>query len=82
MQQLKQMIANHQTLGGHLVDDYTLVACAQMGTGNCDAAVQNECNSLDVGKGGDNHVNVCTMADEARARASASRELAVCQSSD
>jgi hypothetical protein len=82
MQQLKQMIANHQTLGGHVVDDYTLVACAQMGTGNCDAAVQNRCSSLAVGEGGDNYVNVCTMADDARTRASASNELAACSSGD
>ena len=67
MNQLKQMIAGHQTLGGHVVDGYTLVACAQMGTGNCDAAVRNACSSVAIGEGGDTHVNVCTMGDKARA---------------
>jgi hypothetical protein len=77
--QIKLLIVHSQTLGGHVVDGYTLVACAQMGTGNCDAAVRNECSSLAVGEGGDNHVNVCTMADKARADAQLrAEEFAVC----
>jgi len=80
MIQLKQMINSQQLLGGHLVDGYTLVACAQMGSGNCNAAVQNQCSSIAVGEGGDNHVNVCTMADRAREAAAASNELASCVS--
>jgi len=69
MNHLKSMIDSNQTLGGHIVDGYTLVACAQMGTGNCDAAVRNACSSTKIGEGGDTHVNVCTMADDVRSRA-------------
>lgn len=79
MNELKEIINNHQTLGGYTVDGYTLVACAQMGAGNCNAAVQNQCRSVAVGEGGDNHVNVCTMADRAREEAAAdSDEFASC----
>lgn len=76
MQQLRQMMQSGQTLGGHKIDGITLVACAQMGTGNCAAAVKNGCSSLALGQGGDGHVNVCTMADKVRATADKSRAKA------
>jgi hypothetical protein len=79
MTQLESMVDNNQTLGGHVIGGYTLVACAQMGTGNCKAAVQNACSSVAVGQGGDNSVNVCTMADFVRAQAqSAPQALGSC----
>ena len=66
VQTLKNMQANGQTLGGHQVDTETVIACMQMGTGNCAAAIKNGCSSTTLGQGGDNHVNVCTMGDKAR----------------
>ena len=83
MTALKEMIKNGQTLGGHIVDGYTLVACAQMGSGNCDAAVANGCSSVAVGEGGDTHVNVCTMADRVRDSAAGSPQtMAACEPSN
>jgi hypothetical protein len=75
MTQLRNMIDDNQTLGGHTIDGYTLVACAQMGSGNCKAAVQNACSSVAVGQGGDNSVNVCTMADFVRAQAQSAPQV-------
>jgi hypothetical protein len=69
VQQIKDLTASGGTLGGHAIDYFDVVACAQMGPGNCAAAVKNGCSSLALGQGGDGSVNVCTMADAVRNRA-------------
>lgn len=65
IQKLEQMQASGQTLGGQVVTGDTVVACAQLGTANCAAAIANNCSSVANGQGGDGSVNVCTMAAKA-----------------
>ena len=65
VKQLQQMQASGQTLGGQKVDGAMIAACAQLGAGNCAAAIRNNCSSKANGSGGDGSVNVCTMAAKA-----------------
>jgi murein DD-endopeptidase MepM/ murein hydrolase activator NlpD len=64
---LQQMQANGQTLGGYPVTGATIVACIQLGVGNCQRSINNGCNGTSPSQGGDGYVNICTMAAKADA---------------
>ncbi|MDE2579116.1 MAG: hypothetical protein KGL46_09945 [Hyphomicrobiales bacterium] len=76
MTEMQKLADSGGTLGGHKIDEFDVIACAQMGPGNCAAAIKNGCSSLALGQGGDGSVNVCTMADAVRSRAAKNEKTA------
>lgn len=65
VQTLLKMQQGGQSLGGRKVDGSMVAACIQLGVGNCQTAIDNNCAGVSPSQGGDGSVSICTMASKA-----------------
>ena len=74
MQQLEQMAANGETVGGQIVTPAMVAACAGFGARNCAKSIANGCSSTSSAKGGDGAMNICTEAAKTNSAANPNPE--------
>lgn len=65
VQTLLEMQANGESLGGRQVDSAMVAACIQLGVGNCQKSINNNCSGVSAAEGGDGSVNICSMSAKA-----------------